>query len=450
MPDKLRRDPQVLELVRDFATAGKPLAAICHGGWIPISAGVEPSGKNWILVDPDRFFSGAAGFARIEFGQAILVGRDNELLKQIFDFPKSVMRRHLALINDNGEIIVKPLDDEKKSYVSSVPEGADVDWLAAGRVKNLRFLRRIFGGPIQLLPPDEAMATVEQAHAILSDEAYRPRNSQGRPGALLNLPEELAPVIIGDIHAQIDNLLKILSLDGHLRALERGDAYLLLLGDTVHREGEGELEEMDSSLLTLDLLFKLKIHFPKNVFLLRGNHESFDGDVGKGGVPQARLLWQHARAVRGKKYARLLAECFDLLAYLAKSRDFVACHAGPPRRKTSLRNLIDLDDDSRLAREILWGRLRRTGRPDGYAKSDVKAFRDAVGVKKETPFIVSHTPLSRTGAVWTDAGEIPGHHILFSANPEKLAIFARGNCDMIPLEWPSEPLLNFINALEAD
>ena len=40
MPDKLRRDAKVLKLVRDFADAGKCVAAICHGGWIPISAGV--------------------------------------------------------------------------------------------------------------------------------------------------------------------------------------------------------------------------------------------------------------------------------------------------------------------------------------------------------------------------------------------------------------------------
>lgn len=40
MPDKLRRDAKVLELVREFAAAGKCVAAICHGGWIPISAGV--------------------------------------------------------------------------------------------------------------------------------------------------------------------------------------------------------------------------------------------------------------------------------------------------------------------------------------------------------------------------------------------------------------------------
>ncbi len=40
MPDKLRRDPQILQLVRDFSDQGKLVAAVCHGGWIPISAGV--------------------------------------------------------------------------------------------------------------------------------------------------------------------------------------------------------------------------------------------------------------------------------------------------------------------------------------------------------------------------------------------------------------------------
>lgn len=40
MPDKLRRDKDVLNLVRDFHKAKKLIAAICHGGWIPISAGV--------------------------------------------------------------------------------------------------------------------------------------------------------------------------------------------------------------------------------------------------------------------------------------------------------------------------------------------------------------------------------------------------------------------------
>ena len=40
MPDKLRRDRDILQLVRDFNDSQKMIAAICHGGWIPISAGV--------------------------------------------------------------------------------------------------------------------------------------------------------------------------------------------------------------------------------------------------------------------------------------------------------------------------------------------------------------------------------------------------------------------------
>ncbi len=40
MPDKLRRDPKVLQLIREFHQSKKLIAAICHGGWMPISAGV--------------------------------------------------------------------------------------------------------------------------------------------------------------------------------------------------------------------------------------------------------------------------------------------------------------------------------------------------------------------------------------------------------------------------
>lgn len=55
MPDKLRRDPKVLSLVHDFAEANKLVAAICHGGWIPISAkvykGVRVTGSPGIKDD---------------------------------------------------------------------------------------------------------------------------------------------------------------------------------------------------------------------------------------------------------------------------------------------------------------------------------------------------------------------------------------------------------------
>ena len=55
MPDKLRRDPILLKLVSDFANSEKLVAAICHGGWIPISAkiysGIRVTGSLGIRDD---------------------------------------------------------------------------------------------------------------------------------------------------------------------------------------------------------------------------------------------------------------------------------------------------------------------------------------------------------------------------------------------------------------
>ena len=39
-PDILRRHAKVLSLTRDIFGAGKPVAFICHAGWVPISAGI--------------------------------------------------------------------------------------------------------------------------------------------------------------------------------------------------------------------------------------------------------------------------------------------------------------------------------------------------------------------------------------------------------------------------
>ncbi len=39
-PDFLRADPDAVRFVRDFVATGKPVAAICHGPWTLVEAGV--------------------------------------------------------------------------------------------------------------------------------------------------------------------------------------------------------------------------------------------------------------------------------------------------------------------------------------------------------------------------------------------------------------------------
>ena len=52
-PDKLRRSKAVLDLVEAFNAASKPIAFICHAGWVPISAGIL-KGRRATSVDAIR------------------------------------------------------------------------------------------------------------------------------------------------------------------------------------------------------------------------------------------------------------------------------------------------------------------------------------------------------------------------------------------------------------
>ncbi|MEJ7583560.1 MAG: type 1 glutamine amidotransferase domain-containing protein [Acidimicrobiales bacterium] len=52
-PDKLRRSQKVLALLREFDASSKPIAFICHAGWVPISAGIV-KGRRATSVDAIR------------------------------------------------------------------------------------------------------------------------------------------------------------------------------------------------------------------------------------------------------------------------------------------------------------------------------------------------------------------------------------------------------------
>ena len=66
--------------------------------------------------------------------------------------------------------------------------------------------------------------------------------------------------LFGDIHGQFSDLVRFLDITGLPPKVK-----LLFLGDYVDRG--------DNSIEVIALLFSLKIKFPNNVFLIRGNHE---------------------------------------------------------------------------------------------------------------------------------------------------------------------------------
>lgn len=65
-PDKLRMNSDAVQFVKSFATCGKPIAAICHGPWTLIEAGVV-SGRtltSWPSLQTDLRNAGATWIDR--------------------------------------------------------------------------------------------------------------------------------------------------------------------------------------------------------------------------------------------------------------------------------------------------------------------------------------------------------------------------------------------------
>ncbi len=54
-PDTLRAMPEAVDFVRDFALHGKPIAAICHGPWLLIEAGLVEGRRltSWPAIRTD-------------------------------------------------------------------------------------------------------------------------------------------------------------------------------------------------------------------------------------------------------------------------------------------------------------------------------------------------------------------------------------------------------------
>ena len=74
-PDKLRRHAVVKELVRAVDSQGKTIGIICHGGWIPISAGIMRGRRatGSVGIKDDIINAGATWVDEAAFRQGNLV-----------------------------------------------------------------------------------------------------------------------------------------------------------------------------------------------------------------------------------------------------------------------------------------------------------------------------------------------------------------------------------------
>ena len=408
---------------------------------LPVTGNQKGGSHEWIIHPGRAFYETVPEFIRIRPGEAVLLGRMDDLQTRIFGFDRSVADRHVKVFNRKGSLVFQPLEPELPTCISQVES-----FMAVWKVRrdNLLRLPTVLGCPLVQFESEQALDVIREVNAIAASEAYRALNDDGEPGGVIRFPSDKTVVILGDVHARADNVLRVISEGGMLAALESKQACLVFLGDMVHSQESNELADMDSSVFILDLFCMLKRRFPKNVFYVHGNHESFSADVGKGGVLQGMLFQRHLKKLRGRAYVEEIEKLFDGLAFVVQGNEFAACHGAPVRSKVNLNVLINIRRYPGIQSEVVWNRLRQGNRPSGYSKGSVKRFRKTLNLSKHATMIVGHTPQSEEETLWMNAGGIEGHHIVYSAHTQRLAAMVMSDGHATPLEFVPEAALAFL------
>lgn len=410
-----------------------------------ITASGNQSPCDFILFDPERYSSGVSHFLRLSPGSTLAIDRKIADQEAVFSSPRDAFRRQFSVTHNGDSLVFKDPISELGTYLSLAGDTQDIPAITHRRRAALKRVLEIFGGPLEPLSAQEASATLKQVNDLLRNEAGHCRDSLGNPGGILDLPDNITPILVGDLHARVDNLLTILSENAVLDSLENGSAALVILGDAVHSEEPGRLDEMDSSLLMMDLIFKLKLRFPERVFFIVGNHDSFLHELMKQGVPQGLLWEKHVIASRGEAYKMELELFYQQSPLVVLSKDFIACHAGPARKKISRQVLVDAHQFPDIVHDITWSRIRTPGFPAGYTRNDVRQFRKGLEIGSDTPFIVGHYPFSREGTMWLNVGQVNQHHVLISSRTDRVAIFICIDGKMVPHIYPVEALTAWLN-----
>ncbi len=225
-------------------------------------------------------------------------------------------------------------------------------------------------------------------------------------GKLVYLKPEAELIVVGDIHGDLKSLSQILKdTDFIEKAKQSEHSALVFLGDY----GDRGIHSPEVYYIVL----KLKHAFPKNVVLMRGNHEGPD-DI----LPYPHDLPNHLNMKFGEESSRAYAKLRELFsqlhnAVLIKER-YVLLHGGVPTQARTLDDLAYAHEkhprESHLE-EILWsdpweGLTGTYASPRGagklFGEDETNRFLNMLGVRV---LIRGHEP-NREGFKFNHKGKV--------------------------------------------
>lgn len=197
-------------------------------------------------------------------------------------------------------------------------------------------------------PCEEFQRVVEETTSILSSEDGQIGNFHFL-GRLVKIEPAGNALVIGDLHGDLESLIHILDESNILRRMQKAsDQTIVFLGDYGDR---GPL-----SAEVYYTVLRLKLHFPRQIVLMRGNHEGpKDVMASPHDLPaqlQARFgqTWTQA-------YKKLLTLHQHLYNASVVQERYLMIHGGPPEQVRTLDDLAYAHlkhPEQPLLEDMLW------------------------------------------------------------------------------------------------
>ena len=272
--------------------------------------------------------------------------------------------------------------------------------------------------------PGELAALVAAVRDILEGEpkSLRPRDSQGRPGGIIDLPA-LPTLILPDLHARPAFIAAALAWTppGYGSTIEsllgEGRVCFVSLGDVFHSESGTAARrwslalreyasdwghhpamdaEMGLSLSAARILLELKLAFPLHCHYLKGNHENIADEEGGGDhsfykfVVEGEMVASWFRLFYGDELLASYRALEKGLPLLVLGPRFAASH-GEPGFPLSRDDLLDYRSRPDVVESLIW-----TGNGDAWHGSVERSLVALMGEERAegARWFAGHRPVA--------------------------------------------------------
>ena len=245
---------------------------------------------------------------------------------------KDIIEKNNIKINDDN---IK--EDKEENLINSIEEeySADIDEIIKKLYpfENKQMSQNSKNEQIKLVTESKLLSEDELKYlCIKSMEIFMQESS---------FLELTAPIIIcGDIHGQYRDLIRLFDFGGSPQKKQ-----YLFLGDYVDR-GKNSIE-------CIALLLAYKVKYPKNIYLLRGNHESEM-------INRTYGFFDECRRRYNLRTWKIFSDCFNWLPIAALVNERILCmHGGISPDLQSLNNIKQIVrptevPDKGLLCDLLW------------------------------------------------------------------------------------------------